>query len=461
MANGIAGFKQSQTQKQVQSFKLSMAQIQGLKFLEMNSADLREEILKAASENPALEIVSRKSSSADSDAYQLALENTEEHGETLQSHLMHQLNSMNLHPDEYELSKKLIYNLDKNGCYGSMISPKTLLDKTRPLQTEAMLERCIDRIQKMDPVGTCCKTPEESLFIQAKISGKAGNLELFILDGHLEFLNPPEPDKILNKILTYRKEWHKKSFANALLIDGMSISEEDVEKALSFILSLNPRPAAGYIYDTNSEYEQPDVVLKIEKVSGNIATDDFASGKVKSEQKGFFFQVKYASDIIPELRISPEFKMDKEGVEKARQIINAVQFRESSLVLQGCAIVKAQKDFFEKGNAELKKLTRRQIAERLGINESTVSRMAGKKSSKYFQTEWGLFPASYFFSSGIGNMSATQIKAEILKITLENEGQKLSDEKIAEILNGRGIKISRRTVTKYRLQEGVKNSYRR
>lgn len=478
---------QNQKQTQKQQFKLSQAQITGLNFLGMNSRDLREEIFKAVQENPALEIVfdpqSKKSrESADShshshsragesssfgsaeasDAYQLALENTEAHGESLQAHLMHQLNSMKLLPDEYELSKKLIYNLDKNGCYGSMLSPSTLLDKTRPLQNQKMLERCIERIQKMDPVGICCKTPEESLFIQAKFSENADSLSLFLLDGHLDFLNPPEPSSILNKVLNFRREWHKKSFATALTIDDLSLSESLVEKSLKFILSLNPRPAAGFIWDTNSEYESPDIVLRIEKVSGAISDDDYSLGRVKLNSQSFF-QIKYASDQLPELRISPDFKMDKEGVQKANMILNSLAFRESSLVLQGCAIVKAQLAFFERGPqaAALVPLTRHQIASELKINDSTVSRMSAKKGSKYFQTEWGLYPASYFFSSSVSSKSSTEVKNQILKIIEESEENSLSDLKIANLLLEQGIKISRRTVAKYRSQLNLENSYNR
>ena len=220
----MSGFNHSskqitrQTQAQTQSQRLSQKQITALKFLSMSTSALRDEINKAVSENPALKIVSksgnRKSSSLggtdsysygtmeDSDKFQQVLENSEDRSETLQAHLMHQLNSINISKDEYDLSQRLIYNLDKNGCYGSSISPESLLDKTRPIQNEKMLAKCIDRIQRMDPIGTCCKTLEESLYIQAKISEEASPLTLFILDGNLEMISPPEPKKNFKK--TYR-----------------------------------------------------------------------------------------------------------------------------------------------------------------------------------------------------------------------------------------------------------------
>ena len=140
--------------------------------LSMSTDDLKEFIAKAASDNPALEIVYKNNDirrqGVDSNVYQQTLESTEDKSETLQSHLMHQLNLINLTKDEYELSQKLIYNLDPNGFYGSMLAPETLLNKKRPVQDKKMLAECIDRIQKMDPVGVCCKGPEESLYVQAK-----------------------------------------------------------------------------------------------------------------------------------------------------------------------------------------------------------------------------------------------------------------------------------------------------
>lgn len=487
-------FSQNQSQKQQQTFKMSQQQIQAVTFLEMGISDLREEIYKFAAENPALEIVGTKKTRKDesfesynynnenygnssrsgrdsSEAYQRALESREDKTETLQAHLMHQLNSINLSGDEYELSQKLIYNLDKNGCYGSMIAPEKLLDKTRPLQTVKMLERCIERIQKMDPIGVCCRNPEESLFIQAKVLGDASPLTLFLLNGHLDFLAPPESEKVLKKVLAFRNEWHKKAFATELPIDAISLSEKEAEDSIKYILQLNPRPASGYISDSTSEYEMPDIVLTVEKIPGAVYEDDFSHGVVSGDDS-CHFQIKYASGVLPEVRIAQDFLIDKESVEKARIFINNLKFRESTIILQGCAIVRAQKEFFVKGPGHILPLTRHQIAEELNIHESTVSRMANKKNSKYIQTEYGLYPASYFFSSGVKsvdgkeNVSAEAVKMMIAKILEEKsvynkENTVLSDNKLTQLLNEKGIKIARRTVAKYRAQLGLENSYKR
>lgn len=467
----------SQQQKQIQ--RLSQVQITALNYLAMGNEALREEIYREVSNNPALEIVRepaseqtrgaeiypRGATKADSDRYQQILENQEDYGETLQSHLLHQLNAMKISDEEHELCTRLIYNLDKNGFYGSMISPETFLPKKNPVSEHELLERCLKIVQSLDPVGTCCKTPEESLLVQAKLSENPDPLALFILDGHLDFLNPPEPAKIAHKLIDFKETWNKKAFASSTVLDSIPLNEKTAEAALRFILSLNPHPAQGYNSVAGIDIGRPDVVLVVTKEEGS-ADDDYAHGIVSFDSDSHF-QVKYASGALPEIRISPEFKMDKENVAKAQALINSLQFRESTIVMQGCAIVSAQKAFFYKGPGHLKVLTRRQIAQELEIHESTVSRMSAKNGSKYIQTEWGLFPASYFFTSGVANtdgskkISSERIKKRIQVILSRPGNQNISDRELCEQLNEKGAKIARRTVAKYRAQLGLKNSYRR
>ena len=476
-------FSQNQTQKQSQKQiqKLSQVQIQALNILAMNSFELKQEIAKALSENPALEISKKQESRTkekitdygkygnfnDADKFQQLLEAQADNSETLQSHLMHQLNSMKLSSFEHEISQKLIYNLDENGFYGSMIAPESFL----PSRTEKnfqILKKCIERIQRMDPVGICCKSPEESLYVQAKQDEKAPKLALFILDGHLELLNPPEKEKVFRKLKDFQTEYHKKMFGINLLLDSIEYNLESVQQAIDYILHLNVRPAQGYVKDTISNFEQPDVVLIVEKKSGGISADSFENGIVCGDEN-FHFQVKYGSGDLPELQICKDFSFDSENVQKALIFIQNLKFRESTIVLQGCAIVKAQLDFFLHGEGHLLPLTHRQIAIQLQIHESTVSRMASKKSNRFIQTEWGLLPVSYFFLSGVSSVdgkqkvSSQQVIHVIKNILAEREGsgESISDLQLANLLLEKGIKIARRTVSKYRALAGIENSYKR
>ena len=464
--------------KQIQ--KLSQVQITALNYLAMGNENLKDEIYRAVSDNPALEIVkephysnynsgelysSRYNNSEASDKFQQILENQEDYGETLQMHLLHQLNAMKISEDELELCTKLIYNLDKNGFYGNMLSPESFLPKDNPAAEKEMLERCIKIVQALDPVGTCCKNPEESLLVQAQLSEAPDPLALFILDGHLELVNPPEPALIARKLNDFRNKWHKKAFAGETALDTLPLTEESATSALKFILSLNTHPAQGYNVEAGADTTMPDVVLIVTKEAGS-AEDDYSRGLVGGDSD-WHFQVKYASGSLPEIRISPEFKMDKENLARAQAFINSLKFRESTIVQQGCAIVHAQKKFFLKGPGHLNVLTRRKIAAELGIHESTVSRMTARGGRKYIQTEWGLFPASYFFTSGVSSqdgahtISAERIKNRMKSILSKPENENLSDRELCELLNKKGAKIARRTVAKYRAQLGLKNSYKR
>ena len=471
-----------QVQKQIQ--KLSQVQIMALNFLTMENSTLRDEIYREVNSNPALEILRepkmsfRRETSFDSfregssygnneasDNYQQLLENQENYGETLQEHLLHQLNSMKLAESEAKLCRSLIYNLDKNGFYGSMLSPETFLAHKNPVAEKELLDRCLKIVQALDPVGVCCKNPEESLLVQARLAENPDQLALFILDGHLDFLTPPEPEKILSKLLDFKEAWHKKAFAGSSALDTIPLNQEAAASALKFILSLNPHPAQGYTTDTNNTENQIDVVLTVTKEDGP-ASDDYSRGLV-SCNSNCHFQVKYASGSLPELRISPEFAFDKENVAKAQALLNSLKFRESTIVLQGCAIVSAQKNFFLKGPGHLSVLTRRQIASQLKIHESTVSRMTGRSGSKYIQTEWGLFPAWYFFTSGVSNrdgskkISSDRIKQKMALLLAEPGMENISDRELCELLNEKGARIARRTVAKYRAQLGLENSYHR
>lgn len=473
MSNNSLGQVQRQSQKQVQ--RLSQRQIQAVSFLGMKSSELRNELLKEAEDNPALEIVKDyyknapeyKTNTKPGVAVDTILENQEDRQETLQEHLLFQLNMQKISDEEYDLCQKLIYNLDKNGCYGSMQAPESFLDASKPTQTKKLLEKCISRIQKMDPVGTCCKNIEESLYVQAQIAGDASELTLFILDGHLNMLSEPETSSVIRQINSFKKQYYAKAFTKPLSIENVDITPELVQESISYIRTLNPIPARDYVSDTTQvDFEKPDVVVTVTKEKGIVGSDDFPNGIVKAKD-GFYFQVKYSSGMLPEVRISAEYSFNKEQVEKARAVIENLAYRESTMILQACAIVKAQLEFFEKGPGNLVPLTRRQIAQQLQVHESTVSRMTGKNNSKYFQTDWGTLPSSYFFSSGVqGNksgevFSAEHIKVEIVKLIEENRESRLSDIQLTKLLNDEGIKIARRTVAKYRAQLNLGNSFER
>ena len=234
------GLEQVQRASQIQTLRMSQQQIQSMKMLAMNAQELRTEIYKEVEKNPALEIVNdpfasgmttvkkistlpidythlgRSSASGEeaSDDFQSMLENSADMRESLQDHLMEQLNLLRLSPSEQELGKRLIYNLDNNGYH--ILAPISLLDRNDPLQNEVMLNKLIAILQGMDPVGICCINVEESLYIQALATDNAPDLALFILDGHLDFLDPPLVQSVIKKINNFIVSRHKMVFAEGI-----------------------------------------------------------------------------------------------------------------------------------------------------------------------------------------------------------------------------------------------------
>lgn len=509
------GMKLSARAVQVQQQRMSQQQIMSLNVLAMPSLDLRDEIYTQAAKNPALEIVrdsletgaktaregrSRFSDNTRygsvtqagelaSDNFQAALESHVDDRETLQEHLERQFNAMRHTSDEDALGLRLIHNLDANGFH--LLAPVSLLDKTNPAHTPAFLQSCMEKIRALDPIGTCTSGVEESLFVQAKLRGDASDLALFLLDGHLDFLDPPQPQKVLKKIDVFLRDQKTMAFASEeqsarlLRITRNPIDEDDIRDALAYIRTLDPYPARNF-GTSQAQYIAPDVY--VEKIPQT--EDDEANGIVETD--GFSFKLMLARDNVPRLSVSKEFialseksekpqteqqKAEKrfvqDSVRDAKVFIESVQFRETTLAKACAEIVRRQANFFAKGPRFLAPLRQKDIAETLGVHEATISRMA---NGKFLQCEWGLFALCYFFTNAVGTAdvpaeaspdatvhSKESVKYEIAQILSAHKDDKkpLSDQKLADALSEKGIKIARRTVAKYRAELNISSSYER
>ena len=495
------GLSQQQNVSQVQSMKLSQQQIQGLTLLGLNAFDLRSEIYDQIEKNPALmisedgfengveEFQHRSSRNSDtvkmgksssygdslSSQFQSVLENTADSRETLYDSLIHQLGFLKLTDAQKELCTRLIGNLDSEGFH--ILAPASLLNNlTSHFEGDpvSFLDSCIEIVRTLEPSGICCKNIEESLLVQAKKNG-AGFLELFLLDGHLSFLDPPVPSKVLKKINSYIAERKQMAFNSEDFSFMADLEEPDVAEAVDFIKSLNPHPAAGY-EQSQSRYVVPDVIIL------PAASED-------GEGEGGF-SIQISDDVIPSVIISPDYeeikKMSKnlsadvrksldDSIKSAKNFMESLAYRESTILKASHAILHHQLEFFKKGPGHLVPMVQQEIADEIGVHNSTVSRMA---SEKYIQCEWGLFPVKYFFSNSVGNakdvesktssgqnvpLSKEAVKFKIAEILKANEGAKkpLSDQKVSDALMEMGIKVARRTVAKYRAELNINSSYER
>ena len=515
--------KLNQQQKASQSQVMSSQQIMAIKMLGMSSQELRDEILAKIDENPALELVKDpfsdgvdvsvknsnlasgarvgKSSSKgqlESDNFQLMLESSPDNRETLQDHLIHQLNMSNLSSSENVLCKKLIENLDENGFY--VLAPISLLDSKEDSQSKSFLNHCISIVRHFDPPGICVQNLSESLKVQfdLKMNSDSQNISLakkneisklvyFFLDSHLDFLNPPIAEKVCKKVQGWLLQQKTLSFQSEkqkdFLPDFKTVTEKNVQKAISIIQSLNPYPAAEFNSSSSQHFISPDVYVV--RCSGAIDSDDFSIGLVKNDSNSFF-RVVISKDSVPVVRLSKDFneeKLDEKNQSKKEQqfiktqlknaefFLGALDFRYQAIIESCSNLVHAQKLFFSKGYGNLVPLSQRQFAKELGVHESTVSRLA---NSKFIQCDWGTFPLKYFFSSAIkkdkveddagesNSVSSDTVRIEIENILKNNsEGKKLSDQKIADLLAEKGYKIARRTFSKYRSQLMIGSSYER
>ncbi len=502
-----------------QTMKLGMQQQLSLKLLSLPVAELREEIYTAISRNPALEIaddpfqdgiertqknaVSRlsdyerySSTSASgekaSDDFLNALESNADKRTSLSDHLFHQINAMNLSDSERELCTLLIQNLNGEGHH--ILAPVSLLDKMNPRPNESFLEHCISIVQKLDPVGVCVTNTIHSLLVQAKDKKNAPDSALFILNGHFDFLDPPIPSKIAKKANRFFAEQKKLEFDSEKKEILPDFTEKDAQIALDFIRTLDPHPAREFGF-SGENFALPDVFVeevaeKTEDDSPKILADNSV---LISTEKGSF-KISLAKGNLPILKISEDFlnfkksanteqekaeeKFAKESVISARTFIDGVEFRESTLLKATAQIVLAQSAFFRQGARFLVPLRQKDVAAAIGVHESTISRMA---NGKFLSCAWGVFPLSHFFTNAVNEETVRRahfdslvgenappaskegVKAEIEKILLEHKNDKkpLSDQKISDILNERGIKIARRTVAKYRSELNVASSFSR
>ena len=375
----------------------------------------------------------RSYDSSAGDTKRMFMEGALSRPESLQEHLLWQLRVQPISPEMFEIGELLIRNLDENGFHRD--DPYTMISAEKRSKMEAMIET----IRTFEPIGTCTRDYRESLLVQTRIEGVAPEGTEAIIENHLDLLEKGKYAEIAKKL---------------------KLDEDDVHECLDYIRTLTPFP--GRLYSTEEpRYVIPDLMVTLKDGQYVIIMND---------------------EEIPVLGVNPFFtevvRNTKRGTEKelkqfvnsclkdARWSIHRIHQRNQTLLKVSRAIVEFQRDFFVKGPKYLVPLTLKDIAAEVGVHEATVSRIT---TGKYVQTEWGIYELKYFFSNSIsgsgssGSRFSKEGVKQVVKEILENEGSKehLSDRKISEILEKRGIKIARRTVAKYRKELDISSSYDR
>ncbi|SEN31241.1 RNA polymerase factor sigma-54 [Lihuaxuella thermophila] len=430
---------------------------QAIQILQYSAADLLHYIEEQMTENPVLELeehltrpkgeegtpsqelerwvnyISKKPSHYSSGRYSEDKENTLERvaaaPESLTDMLEEQLLDHSLDPVAKKVCLYLIGNLDEKGYLDF-----EAVEVCKRFQiSEEKLERCLSVLHSMDPAGIGARSLSECIEIQLLRKEKPNRLAIEIAKRFL----PEVADGKLRKI------------AHTLGVDVL-----EVQAAIDEIKKCNPRPGAGFA-DSSSRYVYPDVV--VEKVDGEyviIMNDsDFPRLTINSRYQQLLAQKELYGD--------ETFSYLKNWIQSAVWLVKGIEQRRDTIYRVAEAIVAKQQEFFEKGVDYLKPLTLKQVAEEVGLHESTISRAT---QHKYIQTPRGLFPFKFFFPSGLAtetgaDLSQKTVKNKIQQLIAEEEKENpLSDQKISDQLRMEGIRISRRTVAKYREEMGIPSS---
>ena len=340
---------------------------------------------------------------------------------SLREHMSWQLGLMNLPARDRTLVQCLIDALDDDGYLTQSLDE---LSETLPPELEIEpeeLQIALKHLQNLDPTGVGARTAQEclSLQLEALPADETQKLALRIVRNHLDLLAGRDFARL--KKLT-------------------DCDDDQLRQAQFLIRGLNPRPGAAYAA-LDARYITPDVVVR--KVRGQ-------------------WVVSINSDAYPRLRINSLYaqilsRQRGSGLagqlQEARWLIKNVQQRFDTILRVAQSIVDRQRQFFDHGEVAMRPLVLREIAEVLGLHESTVSRVT---TQKYMATPRGIFELKYFFGSHVateagGACSATAIRALIKQLVASEDAKKpLSDSQIAELLGQQGIVVARRTIAKYR-----------
>ncbi len=395
---------------------------------EQDEIDLREKIVESEYDDISYRQWEHRATDEDS----LTFDQYTSKEETLQDYLLLQLTFSDLEGYEKKIGRFIVENIDDNGYLtvdNSEICNAFKIDDDKA-------EKIIEIIQGFEPVGVGSRSLEECLIIQLSSKG--------LLEDSIEYI-----------ILHHLKDIGENRLQNVSKQTGLTVPE--VQMIGDLIRTLEPKPGRKYSSGEDIRYIVPDII-------------------VEKQDDGF---TVYSNDnSIPHLMVSAYYvnlaKTHKEDEEvqkyltdkynSALWLIRSIQQRKQTIYNVACAVVDYQIDFLENGDKHLKTMTLKQIADIVGVHESTVSRST---NGKYIQTPRGVYELKYFFCSGDTNsdgagLSSNSIKTFIKEI-IDNEDNKkpYSDQELVHILSEKGIEISRRTVAKYRESMEILSSSKR
>ena len=433
--------------QQTQKLALTPQMEQSLSVLQMGTEELNQCIEEEVLSNPMLDYAKepekkevrrsqgegigyysrRKTEDTDYQSYLNAIADEKSEDTELAEYLRMQLYTKKISPRRQKIGEYLIECLEESG-YLKMDMDE--LAKGIGLSKEE-LEREIRFMQTLEPCGVFARDLKECLLLQVQGEKHMQRQARLLIEKYLDEIAQ-------NKIPQISKQ------------TGLTTAE--ITKTIRYIKEeLEPVPGRGYGCANRNEYIYPDITVKEDEKGYRIILN-------KEKVHTLELNREYLP-MLGQVHSSEENKYLKEQYQKAKILLRNIGKREETLAAVAEAIVDWQREFFEKGKASLKPMNLLDIAQELDVHESTVSRAV---RDKYLECRWGIFELKYFFSNKTSDGNNCNVLTCIQEIIRsENKQKPLSDAKIAEQLEKKGIRISRRTVTKYREQMQIPNTQMR
>lgn len=415
------------------TFYITQRMLDSLQILQMDRLTLEEHIAKQLQENPVLNYPNvsfdryRINANAHDDDNQREFANHTNHFDTLEFFLMDQLERLDVADRTKRFCRRLIVLLDRNGYL-----PMSHLPDSYSNDKDFM--KALSVLQSLEPAGVAARDVKECLMLQLRRLEENNSLAETLVSNHLEDLSRRNMAKI-----------QKTTGASA----------EELQEAIQCILELNPRPGADFAERQETVYILPDF---------RVSYDD---GKLVLQQEEQAFPLLTISDYylkLYETTQDPEAKRYlKERIANARNIVNGLENRKTTVLRCVETILQIQKGFFVNKSRQLVPMTQHEVAKLVDLHTSTVSRAI---SGKHLEFDGKIYPLKFFFARGLNNVdeqiTTNQIR-ELIRQIVQNEDleRPLSDQQIVRILQQGGAEISRRTVTKYREQMGILSSKQR
>lgn len=350
----------------------------------------------------------------------------------LYDYLIDELKYFKLTFEEKRICKYIIDSLDEDGYL--RINDKEIYDELRV--DASLFRRCLDIVQQLDPPGIGARNISECLILQLERMGISNNIVENIIMNDLELIGR-------NKLKDIAKKY--------------KISIEKCKEAIEIIRHLDPKPGRACSND-KCVYVQPDVI--VDKIDGKYIVHTNEKDVYNIKINDFYRNMMTDKDSDKEAK-----EFIKERLNSAATLIKNIESRKSTILRIAEAIIEEQQEFIQKGEKYIKPMKMKDIADKLEIHESTVSRGV---NGKYMLTPFGLYEFKFFFNAALETDNSSEgassagIKRDIKDIIDgENKKKPLSDDAISKMLKEKGVSVARRTVAKYREEMGIPSSSRR